>query len=97
MVQKAQRHVLFEYESGRTAVYDFMSDQYHSLIRPRTLRLRGTRGELDDWEVRYLNEAKRTALSVDPGAFITVSSVRDVSGRGFTLGVERLPLDPPAE
>ena len=47
--------------------------------------------------IRYLNEAKRTALSVDPGAFITVSSVRDVSGRGFTLGVERLPLDPPAE
>ena len=47
--------------------------------------------------IRYLNEAKRTALSVDPGAFIPVSSVRDVSGRGFTLGVERLPLDPPAE
>ena len=47
--------------------------------------------------IRYLNEAKRVALDVDPGAFITVSSVRDVSGRGFTLGVERLPLDPPAE
>ena len=47
--------------------------------------------------IRYLNEAKRAALDVDPGAFITVSSVRDVSGRGFTLGVERLPLDPPAE
>lgn len=57
VVQKEQRHVLFEYAGGRTAVYDFMSDQYHSTIRPRTLRLRGTRGELDGREVCWLNEA----------------------------------------
>lgn len=57
VVNKEQRCVLFEYESGKTALYDFMSDQYHSLIRPRTLRLRGTRGELDGREVRWLNEA----------------------------------------
>ena len=56
VVNKEQRCVLFEYESGKTALYDFMSDQYHSLIRPRTLRLRGTRGELDGREVRWLNE-----------------------------------------
>lgn len=56
VVRKEQRHVLFEYESGRTAVYDFLSDQYHSTIRPRTLRLRGTRGELDGREVCWLNE-----------------------------------------
>ena len=56
VVLKEQRHVLFEYESGCSAVYDFMSDQYHSLIRPRTLRLRGTRGELDDRTVCWLND-----------------------------------------
>ena len=86
VVQKAQRHVLFEYESGRTAVYDFMSDQYHSLIRPRTLRLRGTRGELDDWEVRYLNEANlpetaRIEVTRDPA---TGEALR-VTFRGETL------------
>ena len=56
VVLKEQRHVLFEYENGCSAVYDFMSDQYHSLIRPRTLRLRGTRGELDDRTVCWLND-----------------------------------------
>ena len=86
VVQKAQRHVLFEYESGRTAVYDFMSDQYHSLIRPRTLRLRGTRGELDDWEVHYLNEANlpetaRIEVTRDPA---TGEALR-VTFRGETL------------
>ena len=38
-------------------------------------------------------EVKRTALAADPNAFITVCSVRDVSGRGFTLTDVRLPLD----
>ena len=86
VVLKEQRHVLFEYESGKSAVYDFMSDQYHSLIRPRTLRLRGTRGELDDWEVRYLNEANlpetaRIEVTRDPA---TGEALR-VTFRGETL------------
>lgn len=57
VVMKEQRQALFEYESGRTGSYDFMSDQYRSPIRPRTLRLRGTRGELDGREVCWLNQA----------------------------------------
>ena len=56
VVTKEQRHVLFEYEGGQSAAYDFMSDQYRSLIRPRTLRLRGTRGEVDDGRVCWLND-----------------------------------------
>ncbi len=68
VVQAEQRQVLFEYESGRTAAYDFMSDQYRSPIRPRTLRLRGTRGELDGREVCWLNDANLpewASLAVD--------------------------------
>ena len=43
--------------------------------------------------IRCMNEVKRAVISIDPSAFITVSSVRDVSGRGFTLSDDRLPLD----
>lgn len=43
--------------------------------------------------LRCMNEVKRAALAADPNAFITVCSVRDVSGRGFTLTDVRLPLD----
>lgn len=41
--------------------------------------------------LRWMNEVKRTALSVDPSAFITVSAVRDVSGRGYTIKDDDLP------
>lgn len=43
--------------------------------------------------IRSMNSVKRAALAIDPNAFVTVCSVRDVSGRGFTLKDERLPLD----
>ena len=38
-----------------------------------------------------MNEVKRTAISADPNAFITVSSVRDVSGRGYTIKDDDIP------
>jgi len=86
VVLKEQRQVLFEYESGCSAVYDFMSDQYHSLIRPRTLRLRGTRGELDDRTVCWLNDKnlpERAELDVaeDPAT----GEVLGVAFQGRTL------------
>ncbi len=86
VVLKEQRHVLFEYENGCSAVYDFMSDQYHSLIRPRTLRLRGTRGELDDRTVCWLNDKnlpERAELDVaeDPAT----GEVLSVAFQGRTL------------
>ena len=79
VVLKEQRHVLFEYESGKSAVYDFMSDQYHSLIRPRTLRLRGTRGEVDDGVVCWLNDKNLPERAV--------LDVREDSAAGEVLGI----------
>ena len=63
-----------------------MSDQYHSLIRPRTLRLRGTRGELDDRTVCWLNDKnlpERAELDVaeDPAT----GEVLGVAFQGRTL------------
>ena len=34
---------------------------------------------------RQLHRAKEAVLAIDPTAFITVSSVQEVSGRGFSL------------
>ncbi len=52
---KDERHVVLEYESGRTAFYDFLSDQYRSPIRNRSAIIRGTRGEILNDTVFYLD------------------------------------------
>ena len=52
---KDQLHAVLEFESGKTAVCDFLAEQYRSPIRNRTLRLRGTRGELLNDIVYYLD------------------------------------------
>lgn len=45
-----------EFENGKTAIYDFMGEQYNSVIRTRRLNIQGVRGEINDFTVRYLNE-----------------------------------------
>lgn len=45
-----------EFESGKTAFYDFGGVQYHSYIRTRHLNVQGPKGELDDDTIRYVNE-----------------------------------------
>ena len=46
----------FEFEDGKVAWYDFDSEQYRSPIRHKYIRLRGTKGELSDNELFYLDE-----------------------------------------
>ncbi len=56
VVNKEEKHLIIEYESGKIAFYDFMSDQYRSEIRNRYLNIRGTRGEIINDRLYYLNE-----------------------------------------
>ena len=56
VVNKDQAHLVLEYANGKVAFYDFLSDQYRSPIRTRYLNVRGTRGELINDTVHYLNE-----------------------------------------
>ena len=43
------------FENGKTVLYDFSGEQYHSLIRTRSMLIQGDRGEIN-WEtVKYLN------------------------------------------
>ena len=37
---------------------------------------------------RYMNHAKDTVLEIDSNAFMTISSVREIDGRGFTIEAE---------
>lgn len=97
--RKAQLHAVLEFESGKPAFYDFLPEQYQSPIRNRTLRLRGTRGELLNDMVYYLDENNlphQTALSVESDP--STGEILSVSLHGQTLyspafGVCGLPED----
>lgn len=56
VVEKEEKHLVMEYESKKVAFYDFMSDQYRSGIRRPHILIRGTRGEICDQHLYYLNE-----------------------------------------
>ena len=63
---------LFEFEGGKVGLFDFSSEQYHSLIRGRRLHIQGEKGEIIDDTVRYLAApgvpAAETLRRVDVGA-----------------------------
>lgn len=48
--------VSMQFESGKTALYDFSGDLYHSWIRSRHMVIYGTRGEISWDTVRYLTK-----------------------------------------
>lgn len=56
IVNKEQKHFVMEYEDGKIAFYDFMSEQYRSPIRNRYINLRGTRGEIINDTLYFLDE-----------------------------------------
>ena len=58
----------FEFANGQVAFYDFDSEQYHSKIRKNTWKIQGTRGEILDGKVVYLNsdnEAEEADLRIE--------------------------------
>ena len=50
------------YADGRLGMYDFAGTQYHSAIRSNHLRILGTKGEIFDDEVRFLDEENRPVV-----------------------------------
>ena len=49
---------VIDFESGKTAVYDFAAVQYRTFIRSRHLTVRGEKGEWSDRIVSYVDEGK---------------------------------------
>ena len=51
----------FDFGGGRVGMHDFAGSQYHSAIRTNHLRILGTRGEIFDDEVRWVQADGRLA------------------------------------
>ena len=51
----------FDFGGGRVGMHDFAGSQYHSAIRTNHLRILGTRGEIFDDEVRWVQPGGRLA------------------------------------
>lgn len=65
MTEEVRDQVLIDFESGKTAIYDFAPLQYRSYIRSRHFTVRGDRGEWNDTTIYGLdgqNTPCRTAL-----------------------------------
>lgn len=56
LVPKKRTVATFEFMGGKTAWYDFDSEQYRSFIRSNYVKILGSRGELKDDTVTYLDE-----------------------------------------
>lgn len=57
VVKCSRDRLTMEFDNGKTAFFDFSDPaQYHSFIRTRQLTVQGTRGEIDDLTIRYLNK-----------------------------------------
>jgi predicted dehydrogenase len=56
VVKCSRDRLTMEFDNGKVAYFDFSDPaQYHSFIRTRQLTVQGTRGEIDDLTIRYLN------------------------------------------
>lgn len=63
IADKARTAAIFEFANGKVGVYDFDSEQYRSPIRKNTLKLQGSRGEIIDRVVYYLDERNEPEIS----------------------------------
>ncbi len=59
IADKKRTLAVFRFENGKVCVYDFDSEQYRSPIRHNLMKLQGSRGEMLDETVRWLDEANR--------------------------------------
>ncbi len=55
-VQSKRTTAVLAFDDGKTGYFDFSDVQYHSSIRSSHFSLFGERGEIADYEVRYLND-----------------------------------------
>lgn len=63
LADKKRTVAAFEFADGKVALYDFDSEQYRSPIRKNTIKLQGSRGEIIDDTVYYLDRENQPAVS----------------------------------
>lgn len=59
IVKKVRTKAMLEFEDGKIATYDFDSEQYRSLIRHNNIKITGTRGELINEKLWYLDDENK--------------------------------------
>lgn len=84
-----------EFDDGKVAYFDFADPaQYHSFIRTRQINVQGTRGEIDDLEVRYLTDKNLPVMQklhrIDLGTY----NNQEWTHYGIMLGEEFLYRNP---
>lgn len=85
---------VLEFDNKKVAFLDFTGEQYFSHIRTRRLNIQGLKGEINDMEIRYLNENNRgvteTLHRLDAGIY----NNSGWSHEGIMLGREFLYQNP---
>ena len=62
LVTRSRLTGAFAFENGKAALYDFDSEQYRSPIRGNVIRVEGTRGEIMNETVRWLDQNNEPCL-----------------------------------
>lgn len=100
MVNRVLTVLTLEFEKGMKVFHQFSDVQYRSTIRARHLVVQGTRGEIDDLRLRFVNEAnlpEEHQLFFRPDAHLSdddLAIARCLSGMGHYVagGPEFYPL-----
>ncbi len=63
MTQAVRDVITLKWDNGKVAFFDFSGKHYHCAIRTRSLTVQGTHGEINDFDVRYVNEDGLAVMS----------------------------------
>lgn len=81
----ASYHAMVNFESGKTGFYDFTVAQFWSGIRSRFVLIRGTRGEIKDDQIKYIDKDHLSKTGVLQSNFTADGGLKNI-----TLGDEIL-------
>ncbi|MFI3176483.1 MAG: Gfo/Idh/MocA family oxidoreductase [Eubacteriales bacterium] len=94
VVESPRERLTIKFENGKVGFFDFSFTQYHSYIRTRQLNVQGTKGEIDDLDIRYIgdeNEPIHLQLNrIDLGVY----NNQEWTHKGIMLGDQYLYKNP---
>lgn len=59
VIQAPRKRATFTFADGKVGFFDFCGEQYFNALRTRHLNLQGTRGEVNDFDVAWLDDDNR--------------------------------------
>jgi len=86
--------VTFSFDDGKAAIFDFTSHQYFSTIRTRRVTIQGTRGEVNDMTVRYLNKDNKPVQEEINLYYLGTNNISGLYNHSVSLGDKILYENP---